>query len=320
MYGMALVEPTRAMNLEGLLGMVQAEVRKAVVGYDKAVEALLVAAVSGGHVLLEGPPGIAKTLLAGSMARALGVDFSRIQFTTDTTPEEITGTVRRRAGEVIFEPGPVFTNILLADEINRTPPRTQASLLEAMGERHVTVQGMTRWLPSPFLVIATQNPFEQAGIFPLPESQLDRFLFKLVLSYGTMEDEIGVLGIPHRGLAHDMLEDVRPLVGPVELDRSLREISETELPPPVARAIVELVRRTRELPGVVLGCSPRASVHLMTAAKANARLAGRSEVTIPDVLYMAPQVLPHRVMVESGVSQHDIVAQATADIANRATG
>jgi MoxR-like ATPase len=312
---MALVEATtRALGLEVLLGLVQAEVRKAVVGYDKPVEALLVAAVSGGHVLLEGPPGIAKTLLAGSMARSLGVDFSRIQFTTDTTPEEITGAARRRGHELVFEPGPVFTNLLLADEINRTPPRTQASLLEAMGERHVTVQGMTRWLPSPFMVIATQNPHEQAGIFPLPESQLDRFLFKLVLSYGSEDDEIRVLGIPHRGLAHDMLEDVRPLVGPVELDRSLRQISETELPPPVAQAIVQLVRRTRELPGVVLGCSPRAAVHLMTAAKANARLAGRSTATIADVLYMAPQVLPHRVMVEPGVSQHDIVAQAAASV------
>jgi MoxR-like ATPase len=293
----------------------QAEVRKAVLGYDKAVEALLVAATCGGHVLLEGPPGIAKTLLAGSMARALGVDFARIQFTTDTTPEEITGTARRRAGELIFEPGPVFTNVLLADEINRTPPRTQAALLEAMGERHVTVQGMTRWLPSPFLVIATQNPFEQAGIFPLPESQLDRFLFKLVLAYGTAEEEVAVLGIPHRGLSHDMLEDVRPLVGPVELDRSQKEISETEVPEPVARAIVDLIRRTRELPGVVLGCSPRAAVHLQTAAKANARLSGRSTVTLTDVLYMAPQVLPHRIMVEPSVSASEVVAQAAASVA-----
>jgi MoxR-like ATPase len=312
---MALVEPTSAAPLERLLDNMQAEVRKAVLGYDKAVEALLVAATCGGHVLLEGPPGIAKTLLAGSMARALGVDFARIQFTTDTTPEEITGTARRRAGELIFEPGPVFTNVLLADEINRTPPRTQAALLEAMGERHVTVQGMTRWLPSPFLVIATQNPFEQAGIFPLPESQLDRFLFKLVLAYGTAEEEVAVLGIPHRGLSHDMLEDVRPLVGPVELDRSQKEISETEVPEPVARAIVDLIRRTRELPGVVLGCSPRAAVHLQTAAKANARLSGRSTVTLTDVLYMAPQVLPHRIMVEPSVSASEVVAQAAASVA-----
>jgi MoxR-like ATPase len=312
---MSLVETNRHATMEGLLENLQNEVRKAVVGYDKAIESLLVAAIAGGHILLEGPPGIAKTLLAGSMARALGVDFKRIQFTTDTLPEEITGTTRMRAGERIFEPGPVFTNVLLADEINRTPPRTQASLLEAMQERHVTVQGMTRWLPNPFMVIATQNPYELSGVFALPESQLDRFLFKLRLNYGSDADELAVLGIPHRGLSHDMLEDIRPLVGPVELDRAQKELNDTEVPEAVARAIVALIRRTRELPGVVLGCSPRASVHLLTAAKANARLAGRSTVTLPDVLYMAPQVLPHRIVVESGVTTSaEVVAAAAAAV------
>jgi MoxR-like ATPase len=312
---MALVEPTHATSLEGLVGMVQAQVRKAVVGYDDAVEALLIAAVTGGHVLLEGPPGIAKTLLSGSMARALAVDFKRIQFTTDTTPEEITGTTRRRGNELVFEPGPVFTNVLLADEINRTPPRSQAALLEAMGERHVTVQGMTRWLPSPFMVIATQNPYELSGVFPLPESQLDRFLFKLELSYGSEADEMAVLRIPHRGLSHDMLEDVRPIMGPVEVERSQKEINETDVPEPVARAAVGLIRRTRELPGVVLGCSPRAAIHLITAAKANARLSGRSAVVIPDVLYMAPRVLSHRLMLEPSVSAAEVIAQAAASVA-----
>jgi MoxR-like ATPase len=300
--------------MEGLLAAVQGEVRKAVVGYDKAVEFMLVAAVTGGHVLLEGPPGIAKTLLAGSMARALGVEFKRIQFTSDTLPEEITGTTRLRAGERIFEPGPVFTNVLLADEINRTPPRTQASLLEAMQERHVTVQGVTRWLPSPFLVIATQNPFELSGVFTLPESQLDRFLFKLKLSYGSEEDELGILSIPHRGLSPDMLEDIRPLLGPVEISRAQTELDATHVPESVARAVISVVRHTRDLPGVVLGCSPRSAVHLMTASKANARLAGRSVVTVADVLYMAPQVLPHRLVVEPSVSAAEIVAAATAAI------
>jgi MoxR-like ATPase len=183
-----------------------------------------------------------------------------------------------------------------------------------MQERHVTIQGTTRWLPSPFMVIATQNPFEQAGIFPLPESQLDRFLFMLKLSYPSSEDEVAVLGIPHRGLSHDMLEDVRPLVGPVQVDRAQKELNDTEVPESIARAIVAMIRRTRELPGVVLGCSPRASVHLLTAAKANARLAGRSTVTLPDVLYMAPKVLPHRLMVESGISPYEIVAEAAASV------
>jgi MoxR-like ATPase len=311
---MALSEAAPRATMEGLLGAVQAEVRKAVVGYDKAIEFMLVAAVTGGHILLEGPPGIAKTLLAGSMARALGVEFKRIQFTTDTLPEEITGTTRVRAGERVFEPGPVFTNVLLADEINRTPPRTQAALLEAMQERHVTVHGITRWLPAPFLVIATQNPFELSGVFTLPESQLDRFLFKLKLTYGSVEDELGILSIPHRGLSPDMLEDVRPLLGPVEISRAQGELDVTEVPEPVARAVISIVRHTRDLPGVVLGCSPRSAVHLITAAKANARLAGRSVVTIADVLYMAPHVLPHRLVVEPPVSPAEIIATAAASV------
>jgi MoxR-like ATPase len=268
-------------------------------------------------VLLEGPPGMAKTLLAGSIARALGVDFNRVQFTSDTGPEAITGTTRMRAGERVFQPGPIFTNVLLADEINRTPPRTQASLLEAMQERHVTVDGTTRWLPNPFLVIATQNPYEQQGIFPLPESQLDRFLFKIRLSYGTEEEELSVLGIPHRGLTPDMLEDIRPLAGPVALQRAQREIDETEVPEAVARATVRLVRMTRDFPGVILGCSPRSSVHLLVAAKANARMAGRSAVTLADVVYMAPLVLPHRLIVEPTVSPIEIVASSAAAVAQQ---
>jgi MoxR-like ATPase len=315
MWPMALAEFTRHATLDGLLDGVQAEVRKAVVGQDKTVELLLVAAVSGGHVLLEGPPGIAKTLLSGSMARALGVQFNRVQFTSDTKPEEITGTTRMRAGERVFMPGPIFTNVLLADEINRTPPRTQASLLEAMQERHVTVDGATRWLPTPFLVVATQNPYEQHGVFGLPESQLDRFLFKIRLSYGSEDDEIGVLGIPHRGLTPDMLEDIRPLAGPVELQRAQHEIDETEVSEAVARATVRLVRMTRDFPGVVLGCSPRSSIHLLVAAKANARLAGRSAVTLADIVFMAPFVLPHRLIVEPSVSPIEIVSSSAAAIA-----
>ena len=311
---MALVERTERATLDRLLPSVQSEVRKAVVGYDKVVEFMLVAAVTGGHVLLEGPPGIAKTLVAGSMARALGVDFARIQFTTDTMPDEITGVTRMRGPERVFEPGPIFTNVLLADEINRTPPRTQAALLEAMQERHVTVHGITRWLPNPFLLIATQNPFELSGVFPLPESQLDRFLFKLELSYTSEEEELAVLGIPHRGLTPDMLEDIRPLFGPVELTRAQQEVDATVVPDSVARSVVSLVRTTRTLPGVMLGCSPRSAVHLITAAKANARLAGRSTVTLADVLYLAPAVLPHRLMVDSSTTGAEVVAAAAEAI------
>ena len=190
-----------------------------VVGYEQPLDLLLVAAVAGGHVLLEGPPGIAKTLMAGAMARVLGVSFRRVQFTPDTTPEEISGRNIMRGGEAIFLPGAAFTNLLLADEINRTPARTQASLLEAMQERHVTVEGRTHWLPSPFMVIATQNPYEQVGIFPLPESQLDRFLFKIHLDYESAESEHAVLKLPHRGLAPDVLGDIVPLLDVARLQR-----------------------------------------------------------------------------------------------------
>ncbi len=276
----------------------QREVGKVVVGNDEAVELLLIAAVSGGHALVEGPPGVAKTLLSASIARALGVSFKRIQFTPDTTPTDVVGTTLVRAGERVFHPGPLFTNVLLADEINRTQPRTQAALLEAMQERHVTVDGTTRWLPAPFVVIATQNPHEHHGVFVLPESQLDRFLFKAVIRYGDEEQELEMLSLPHRGLLPEMLEDIRPLLGPVELDRVQLELDSTSVPEPVARYLVAVIRATREQPGVSLGASPRAAIHLLAAAKANARLGGRQAVEPGDVRRMAPHVLRHRLIVE----------------------
>jgi MoxR-like ATPase len=206
-------------------------------------------------------------------------------------------------GEPVFLPGPVFTNLLLADEINRTPPRTQAALLEAMQERQITVDGKTHFLPSPFMVIATQNPFERADeIFPLPESQLDRFLFKVEMHYGDVEQELATLRLRHAGLAPDLIGDVQPQLDPGRLMSAQREVDETEVPEEVARFIVAVVRRTREIPGVVLGASPRASLHLLTAAKANARLAGRSSIERADVAAMAPHVLGHRIILASGTA------------------
>ena len=213
------------------------------VGQGDAVDLLLVAALSQGHVLIEGPPGSAKTLLARAMAHVLGAQFRRIQFTPDTTPEEITGFNTVKLGEEVFVPGAVFTNVLLADEINRTPPRTQAALLEAMQERTVTVEGRAHRLPNPFLVIATQNPFEHEGIFPLPESQLDRFLFKIVLDYCDAESEIEMLRLPHTGVTPDMLGEIQSLLGVVGLDNARTELDSTEVPDEVARYIVSVVRR-----------------------------------------------------------------------------
>jgi MoxR-like ATPase len=285
------------------------EVAKVVIGSEEAVDLLLVASIAGGHVLLEGPPGIAKTLLAGAIARSLGVKFTRIQFTPDTAPAELTGGEELKMGERVFVPGAIFTNVLLADEINRSPPRTQAALLEAMQERHVTVDGRVHWLPSPFLVIATQNPYEHSGVFELPESQLDRFLFKIVLGYPTEDEELLMTRLPHRGVTPDMIEDVRPLLGPVELERMQRELDETTIPDEVRRYVVGVVRRTRELPDVTLGASPRAAIHLVAAAKANAWISGRTTVTFDDVARIAPFVLAHRLLVE-GVDPRDVVLAA----------
>jgi len=300
-------------HLAELRAIAHAEVGKAVIGHDHAVELMLVAAISGGHVLIEGPPGTAKTLLAWSMARVLGVPFRRVQFTPDTTPTEIIGRIVVRGGEQVFEPGAIFTNVLLADEVNRTPPRTQAALLEAMQEGRVTVAGESHFLRRPFLVLATQNPFEFDGIYPLPESQLDRFLFKVTLEYGDEAEELRMLDLPHRGVAPDVIGDVSPLLGDKRFLLVQETVDATTVPEPVARYLVGIVRETRSISGVVLGASPRAAIHLFSAAKANARLSGRDFVTADDVALMAPHVLRHRLIVD-GVSADEVVATAFAAV------
>jgi len=301
-------------SLVDLRERARVEVAKVVIGQDRAVELLLVAALARGHVLLEGPPGSAKTLLGRAVAHMLGAKFKRIQFTPDTTPGELTGVNTIRAGEHLFLPGVVFTNVLLADEINRTPPRTQAALLEAMQERQVTVEGKPHRLPDPFLVIATQNPYEKEDVHVLPESQLDRFLFKIELYYADSESEYQMLDLPHRGVAPDMLGEVRPLLGVVGLDRARQELNETELPEEVGRYMVALARKTRELPGVELGASSRAVIHLAGAAKANARLSGRDAVAVEDVHEVAPYVLRHRLIINGDITQDEALRTALEQV------
>jgi MoxR-like ATPase len=300
-------------DMVNLRNSAREEVGKVVVGQGDAVELLLVAALARGHVLIEGPPGSAKTLLGRAIAHVLGAQFKRLQFTPDTTPDEITGSmVKNPMGELVFQQGALFTNVLLADEINRTPPRTQASLLEAMQERTVTVDGRTHQLPDPFLVIATQNPYEHEGIFPLPESQLDRFLFKIVLDYCDVESEIDMLQLPHTGVTPDMLGDIKPLLGIVGLDRARGELDTTAVPEDVARYVVGIVRHTRQNPGLELGASSRAAIHLMSASKANARLEGRDHVTREDVTTVAPYVLRHRLICRTGTTPDDALQAALA--------
>jgi MoxR-like ATPase len=273
------------------------EVRKIVVGQEEVVDHLLVALLAGGHVLLEGVPGVAKTLLANATARAVGLDFRRVQFTPDMLPSDLTGTMTLRGGELVFRPGPVFTSVLLADEVNRTPPKTQAALLEAMQERQVTIEGEPRPLPDPFLVLATQNPLEYEGTYPLPEAQLDRFLLKVAVGYPDEETEKKILGLRHRGVEPVTLEDVTPAVTRDELRAARRDVDATGVSDEVVDYVTAIVRRSRELPSVEVGASPRAAVHLLAAAKAHARLAERGFVTPDDVAELAPAVLRHRLIL-----------------------
>jgi MoxR-like ATPase len=273
------------------------EVRKVVVGQDQVVDTMIAATSVGGHLLLEGVPGVAKSLVATAFARALGVEFRRVQFTPDMLPSDLTGTMTLRGNDLAFRPGPVFTNLLLADEINRTPPKTQAALLEAMQENQVSVDGQPHPLPEPFLVLATQNPIEYEGTYPLPEAQLDRFLAKLDVGYPTADGEAAILRLAHRGVAPATLDDVQRVATPEELREARALVDTTTVSEDVIAYVVALVRRTRELPSVALGASPRAAVHLLAAAKATARLAGRAFVVPDDVVAVAPAVLRHRLQL-----------------------
>jgi MoxR-like ATPase len=280
---------------------VVAEVAKVVVGQDHVVDVLLAATTVGGHVLLEGVPGVAKTLLANAFARALGVDFRRVQFTPDMLPSDLTGTMTLRntpgGADLVFRPGPVFTNLVLADEINRTPPKTQSALLEAMQERQVSVDGVPHPLPTPFLVVATQNPIEYEGTYPLPEAQLDRFLAKVDVGYPSASDETAMLRLTHRGIAPATLVDVRPVVSAEELRDAGNLVDAVTVSDQVIAYVAAVVRRTREVPSVALGASPRAAVHLLAAAKAAACMVDRAYVIPDDVQAVASAVLRHRLLI-----------------------
>ncbi|MFD3457566.1 AAA family ATPase [Streptomyces sp. NPDC058691] len=283
------------------LEALRTEIAKAVVGQDPAVTGLVVALLCRGHVLLEGVPGVAKTLLVRTLAASLRLETKRVQFTPDLMPGDITGSLiyDARTAEFSFQAGPVFTNLLLADEINRTPPKTQASLLEAMEERQVTVDGVPRPLPEPFLVAATQNPVEYEGTYPLPEAQLDRFLLKLVLPLPSRETEIDVLTRHAEGFNPRDLDSagVRPVAGPADLDAARAAVAKTSVSPDITAYIVDICRTTRESPSLALGVSPRGATALLATARAWAWLTGRDYVTPDDVKALALPTLRHRIQL-----------------------
>ncbi|MCC3277748.1 MoxR family ATPase [Arthrobacter sp. zg-Y40] len=311
-------DPVRAA-----LAQVRREVGKAVVGQDAAVTGLIIALLARGHVLLEGVPGVAKTLLVRALSEALSLDTKRVQFTPDLMPGDVTGSLiyDNRSSGFSFREGPVFTNILLADEINRTPPKTQASLLEAMEERQVTVDGTTRALPEPFIVAATQNPVEYEGTYPLPEAQLDRFLLKMTLDLPGREDEIEVIrrhssGFDPRNLA---AAGVRPVASARDLELAREAVARVAVAPEVLAYIVDVVRATRSAPSFQLGVSPRGATALLNTARAWAWLSERTFVTPDDVKALTLPALRHRVALRpeaqmDGVSVDQVLGSILATV------
>ncbi|WP_405555266.1 AAA family ATPase [Streptomyces sp. NBC_01171] len=305
------------------LETLRTEIAKAVVGQDPAVTGLVVALLCRGHVLLEGVPGVAKTLLVRALASALELDTKRVQFTPDLMPSDVTGSLvyDTRTAEFSFQPGPVFTNLLLADEINRTPPKTQSSLLEAMEERQVTVDGTPRPLPEPFLVAATQNPVEYEGTYPLPEAQLDRFLLKLTIPLPSREDEIAVLTRHASGFDPRDLHaaGVRPVAGPADLEAARAAVAETTVSAEITAYVVDICRATRQSPSLTLGVSPRGATALLAAARAWAWLTGRDYVTPDDVKALALPALRHRVQLRpeaemEGVTPDSVINSVLAQV------
>lgn len=284
-------------DLRELLTAVRTEVGKAVVGQEAAVSGLIVALLARGHVLLEGVPGVAKTLLVRSLSASLALETTRVQFTPDLMPGDVTGSTVFDAGtgKFDFRKGPVFTNLLLADEINRTPPKTQSALLEAMEERQVTVDGVSRPLPDPFLVAATQNPVEYEGTYTLPEAQLDRFLMKIVLDLPAREQEVEVLVRHAGGFDPRDLSALKPVLTPEQLRAARAAVREVRVTDDVLGYVVDLVRGTRSAPSVQLGVSPRGAAALLAAARAWAWLRAAPAMTPDHIQDMALPVLRHRI-------------------------
>ncbi|MCP2248430.1 AAA family ATPase [Lentzea aerocolonigenes] len=291
------------------------EIGKAVVGNDAAVTSLILALLCKGHVLLEGVPGVAKTLLVRAMARALDLSTTRVQFTPDLMPGDLTGSLVYDSHNAAFSfrEGPVFTHLLLADEINRTPPKTQSALLEAMEERQVSADGKTRPLPSPFIVVATQNPVEYEGTYPLPEAQLDRFLLKVTMPIPPREQEIDVLTRHASGFDPRDLSAISPVAGAAHLEAGSAAVRSLTVAPEVIAYVVDVCRATRQSPAVRLGVSPRGATALLAVARAWAWLSGRDYVTPDDVKSLARPALRHRLELRPEAELEGVTADGVLD-------
>ncbi|WP_344311867.1 MoxR family ATPase [Fodinicola feengrottensis] len=307
----------RGDDARDALTRLRSEVAKVVIGQDATVTGLVIALLCRGHVLLEGVPGVAKTLLVRTLSHTLRLDHKRVQFTPDLMPGDVTGSLiyDARTAEFSFRAGPVFTNLLLADEINRTPPKTQASLLEAMEERTVSVDGESRQLPDPFVVCATQNPIEYEGTYPLPEAQLDRFLLKLTVPLPSRDDEIRVVQAHNAGFDPRDLPaaGVQQVAGADDLAAAREAVRKVQIADPVLGYVVDICRQTRSSPSLSLGASPRGATALLGTAKAWAWLSGRGYVTPDDVKALARPTLRHRVAVRPEAELEGVTADGVLD-------
>lgn len=300
------------------VNLIRHEIGKVVVGQDKTIELILAGLFTGGHILLEGVPGIAKTLTAKLVARSLSIGFSRIQFTPDLMPADVMGTTvfNVKTSEFTFNKGPVFSNLVLIDEINRAPAKTQSSLFEVMEERQVTVDGTTYTMDFPFLVIATQNPIEQEGTYKLPEAQLDRFLFRIKLQYPSVEQELDILKRFRDDFSMRALQTVNAVIGKDELRHCQEIIEKIHVKDEILEYIARLVDNTRNNGDLALGASPRASLAIMRASKAIAAINGRDFVTPDDVKFVAHPVLNHRIILTAeremeGIEAEDVIKEIT---------
>lgn len=277
----------------------KAEIGKVIVGQEEMVELLLAAVLADGHVLIEGVPGVAKTLTAKLLSKCISVDFSRIQFTPDLMPSDVIGTsiFNPKDSNFHFKRGPIFSNIVLIDEINRAPAKTQSALFEVMEEKQVTVDGHTYALESPFMVVATQNPIEQEGTYHLPEAQLDRFLFKILVTYPSQEQEYQVVMQHHQNNLNDMIGQVGAVLSGAQIEALRQQVRRLHVEAKLISFITQIVQATRNNKSIYLGASPRASIGILNGAKALAAIRGRDFITPEDVLHITPAVLRHRLVL-----------------------